>query len=502
MIKQLKKSDVTMSPFNAAKAWEMFNIENDNTVLIEQNNDLVAMDYNDYTTGNPILNRDCNIALEEQDNDLSIYEEGISGSIKFDPYTDPKNDDGTYKTLVYNQINKAFYNNYKNPTEIFGMENIDFPLSKTNRYLADNFRMFTIPQQMFGDKLVPGSVQLYDTAFDDNVVVLDDKVGNLVAGENLFSKIQEVRPLGNTLLQGNVINGCSGYIPPTVLAFSSDGGFESGPYISWENHTASMLVLNSIARNYFEATRFLTSGDNACQGAGVYNGYQGQCGDLIGPSQSIWAAMGNHDRSDMGGISGFKTYFGYTNEYYTWTEGNVQGFVLYETDATGGHELAVGSPQYLWLSQSLSSSMEDPTISWRIVQVHAPALCSPSSHVQNTDLNNIPWENWGVNAVFSGHNHVVERLESGSVAFFVCAGISNQKTGYPINTPSPYQKWWFTDATTGVYNYNSGYVYILIEASLTNLSISFYSGSNKLSDIGTTNIPNAIMSGYSLVLTK
>jgi hypothetical protein len=83
------------------------------------------------------------------------------------------------------------------------MENIDFPLSQTNRYLADNFRMFTIPQRMFGDKLVEGTIRFYDTAFDDNVDIYDDRVGNLIASKNLFSKVQEIRTLGNLVITGS-----------------------------------------------------------------------------------------------------------------------------------------------------------------------------------------------------------------------------------------------------------------------------------------------------------
>lgn len=228
MLKQLKKTDVMTSPFRATKARELYNVQNPDQVILEQDSASViipdtpvALDYVDYITGTPLLNRDCDIALEQQADDLAIYEEGISGSVKtFNSASADKNlNTGTYKELLYNQMYRAFYNNYRNPTEIFGMENVDFQLNKTNLYLADKFRMFTIPRLVMGDKISPGSVQFQDTSFDDNVNVQDDANGNLIAGYDLFSKIQEVRVLGNWILQGTSSYTCLTYYdgPPIFI---------------------------------------------------------------------------------------------------------------------------------------------------------------------------------------------------------------------------------------------------------------------------------------------
>ena len=215
MIKQIAKSSKTVSPFIAVKEWELFNTANSDVVLIEppggEPEYAVALDYVDYSGPNPLLNRECDIALEQQEDDVAIYQEGVSGSGFFDPSIDDKNADGTFKRLVYDQTEKAFYNQYRNPLEIFGMENIDFPLSRTVRNIGDRFLLFTIPQLIMGDKLVPGTVQMYDTSLDDNVSIYDDALGNLVAGNNLFSKVQEVRTLGNSLFTGSVPNACVTY---------------------------------------------------------------------------------------------------------------------------------------------------------------------------------------------------------------------------------------------------------------------------------------------------
>ena len=208
MLKQISKSNTILSPFDAVKSWNLSNIDNEDIPLTDDTSE-IALEYNDYTSGTGVLNRQCNIALEQQVDDKAVYEEGISGSGFFNPDTDSRNNDGTYKRLVYNQIEKAFYNNYRNPLEIFGMDNIDFPLSNTDRIISSNFLMFNIPRRIMGDKIVPGSVEFFDTNLDDNVTIYDDTYGNLIAGENLFSKIQEVRSLGNVIVQGTVVNECS-----------------------------------------------------------------------------------------------------------------------------------------------------------------------------------------------------------------------------------------------------------------------------------------------------
>lgn len=220
MIKHINHQNISVTPFIAVKEWEFFNTDNDIGIAVESaivstdDSDIISLDFIDYNTGtNPTLNRECNITLEQQVDDKVIFEEGVSSSYKiFDTASQPRNYNGTYKALVYTQIANAFYNKYHNPIQIWGMENIDFPLSNTTRYIANNFKMFTIPRKIFGEKLVEGSVQFYDNSFDDNVNIYDDKFGNLVASKNLFYKVQEIRTIGNT-----IFDGTSSYVCPPPI---------------------------------------------------------------------------------------------------------------------------------------------------------------------------------------------------------------------------------------------------------------------------------------------
>lgn len=207
MIKQLGKHDRLLSPFVAARQWALSNVDGQDLVLTEAtgSEESVALEFVDYSSGTPFVNRECDIALEQQPNDLAIPEAGKSGSGTFFPDREPTNQKtNTFKRLVYDQIQRAFYNDYRNPLQIFGIENIDFPLSKTDRFIGNEFLMFTIPRNIFGDRLTEKTIQMFDHTFDDNLTIADDGDGNLIAGLNLFSKVQEIRRFGNiteTLLE-------------------------------------------------------------------------------------------------------------------------------------------------------------------------------------------------------------------------------------------------------------------------------------------------------------
>lgn len=204
MLKNLKRSDIQVTPFVATKPWVITNFQNQDLLLWESGsltNNFISQEFIDYQTGNdlPILNRECNIALEQQNNDVILYEEGEKITGTFSEETDPKNNTGTYKRLVYTTTKNCFYNDYNDPTKMFGMEHIDFPLSNTKKILSDKFRSFNVPKSCFGEKMLENSILLVDNSLDDNFVITDDGDGNIVIKDNVFCKSQEVRPILNSI---------------------------------------------------------------------------------------------------------------------------------------------------------------------------------------------------------------------------------------------------------------------------------------------------------------
>jgi hypothetical protein len=124
---------------------------------------------------------------------------GQVGNGHFNENTELKNIDGTYTRLIYSQIRNTFYNSTNNPVNTFGMENIDFGLSNTNRHIDEDFLLMNIPQPIFGNTILPNSVAMNKFSTDDDVVVYDDGYGNMLAGNNIFYKIQEVRHFENVI---------------------------------------------------------------------------------------------------------------------------------------------------------------------------------------------------------------------------------------------------------------------------------------------------------------
>jgi hypothetical protein len=264
MIKHINHQNFSTTPFVAAKSWDLYNIQNDDIVLLETSSSNqtefgVSMDYLDYTSGTPTLNRSCNIALENQDADMLSFQEGITGSGMFDSASAERNVDGTYKALVHNQIKNAFYNRRNNPTQIFGTEYIDLPLGRTERFLSDYFRMFTIPREVFGEKIQPLSVRFTDNNLDDNVTIQDDGYQNLTAGADLFSKVQEVRafryPTGsNLILDGFISNSCAIYDDTIVTASASDAmGISPGFYYGLTQEEQRMDT-GSVTMGFYSAS--------------------------------------------------------------------------------------------------------------------------------------------------------------------------------------------------------------------------------------------------------
>jgi hypothetical protein len=249
MIKDLKRYQLKLTPFQATKNWELDNIFNDNLLLLEQTGSdgsdiALGLEFLEYGDGSesPQTGSACDISLEQQDADRALFKEGQNISGLFYPDSDPKNSDGTYKRLVYSQYKSSFYNDFRNPTEIWGVENIDFELSKTKRYLAQGIQVFEIPRLVYGDKILPKSVVMHNQSQDNEYVVMDDGDGNLIAGINLFSHVQEIGKFGNDFTVGSsgFCNDYFNHVPPpsnspsgsTVLIVSSGSAVLSWSYSS------------------------------------------------------------------------------------------------------------------------------------------------------------------------------------------------------------------------------------------------------------------------------
>lgn len=229
MLKTLKRDDTTLSPYIATKNWDLSNIANTDLILAENGNP-VAVENVTYEFLQTIPNYNCKLAKEDQPNDLAIFREGLKTSGLFYPDLDPQNIDGTYKRMVYSQIKTMFYNNYRNPTQIWGTEKIDFDLSGTKKFLSDLIKVFYIPTSIMGEKIIEGSVQVKDNTLDNDYLITDDGQNNLFAGTNLFSKQQEIGKHPNIFATGSD-SFCNSYFNNSNI-FNSFSGSLSG--LMWQ----------------------------------------------------------------------------------------------------------------------------------------------------------------------------------------------------------------------------------------------------------------------------
>ena len=251
MIKLLKKYQVQLTPFEATKDWSLSNVNNDDLLLPEDTGSEVAIaqEIIDYSSGFPVDNYICDIALEQQDDDLAILEDGLKITGIFYPDIDPTNNDGTYKRSIYYQIRTMFYNMYRDPTEIWGLENIDFELSKTKRKLSDKFRLINIPRNVFGDKITPKSLNIFDNTLDNDYSITDDGNGNVFAGTNLFSHQQEIGEYKNEFDSSSASSYCDLYnhitssIDDLLIDFTGSP-YISGPYDTFEGYNTGSVPLN------------------------------------------------------------------------------------------------------------------------------------------------------------------------------------------------------------------------------------------------------------------
>ena len=204
MIKSLNRDDIQVTPFIAAKTWNLQNIEGNDVLLwvsgsLSGSLSLTYIDYGDGSSTYPITSSDCGLALVPQSNDVTLnYQRGIKTSGIFFPSSsqyyssasNPINIDGTYMGLVYNTNKNLFYNTYDNPTQIWGLENIN--LHTSNRILTDSMDVFNLSRFQFGEKIVPNTVIIQDNAGEIDYTIIDDGKTNLILNGDYFSKFQTV----------------------------------------------------------------------------------------------------------------------------------------------------------------------------------------------------------------------------------------------------------------------------------------------------------------------
>jgi hypothetical protein len=132
----------------------------------------------------------------------------------------------------------------------------------------------------------------------------------------------------------------------------------------------------------------------------------------------FYASLGNHDSPDNKNYPPF--HMG-GQRYYSYAAKQVRFFVL-DTDSLDPAQLA-------WFEGALKAATEP----WKICYFHHPLYSDGGTHGSDVNLRTVLeplFLAYGVNAVFSGHDHIYERITpQKGIYYFVCGSAGQLRPG-------------------------------------------------------------------------
>lgn len=135
---------------------------------------------------------------------------------------------------------------------------------------------------------------------------------------------------------------------------------------------------------------------------------------LLDAGVTFYASLGNHDEQN----NRFYTPWNMNGErYYTYTKKNVRFFALDSNN--------MDPKQVNWLRKELQTATE----AWKVAYFHHPLYSSAERHGSEIDLRRVLeplFVRYGVNAVFSGHDHVYERIRPQKGIYYFVSGAAGQ----------------------------------------------------------------------------
>jgi tartrate-resistant acid phosphatase type 5 len=222
-------------------------------------------------------------------------------------------------------------------------------------------------------------------------------------------------------------------------------------------------------------------------------------GSAYGPGATVnnyFPILGNHDWDE--GVASYSNYFTLPEanatsgeRYYSFQRGSVEFFMLDADSRESGAGFdgrSIGTTQYEWAKNAITNS----TASWQIVMFHQPAYSYATSHAPSTTMR-WAFQSWGVDAIFSGHNHNMQDLTindpaTGNVGLPYFVQGASGKTGLYRITGAP-------ALATGNWSNDSSYGFSLVTADETSARVEFYDAggsllrSRNLSQIAATSVP-------------
>lgn len=153
------------------------------------------------------------------------------------------------------------------------------------------------------------------------------------------------------------------------------------------------------------------------------------------PSNRFFPCLGNHDwlTADARPYLDYFTLPG-NERYYSFTRGPAQFFCL-DSDKREPDGVTPDSLQGQWLQQALQQS----TAVWRIVYFHHSPYSSGFAHGSHTgECAHMMWpfQDWGVDVVLSGHDHIYERVHTNGLVYII-NGLGGDSRDKLLRRPVP-----------------------------------------------------------------
>lgn len=212
----------------------------------------------------------------------------------------------------------------------------------------------------------------------------------------------------------------------STLRFAVFGDYGDGSAAGPANVAALVEVL--------DPDFIVTTGDNSydfpdydLNVGQFYSGFIGSYQGQNGPGAAVnrfFPSLGDHEYSD-GGIEPYVEYFTLpgegvkststsgTERYYDFEIGPVHVFVL-NVQPQEPDGVSPRSIQGRWLQEQLAASSSP----WQVVVSPIPPFSSGDNHGSDPGVQ-WPYDDWGADAVFSGDDHVYERIVHDGLPYFV-----------------------------------------------------------------------------------
>jgi hypothetical protein len=199
---------------------------------------------------------------------------------------------------------------------------------------------------------------------------------------------------------------------PDSVKFAAIGDMGSGERPQYEVGEQMAAV-----RKRFPFDFVITLGDNlygSQRPADFVKKFELPYKSLLDAGVKFHASLGNHDERNN---KFYKLWNMDGQSYLSYAKKNVRFFVLESN--------YMDSKQLQWFDRALRDAQED----WKIAYFHHPLYSSARRHGSEVDLRVLlepMFVRYGVNVVFSGHDHVYERLRPQKGVNYFVAGSSGQ----------------------------------------------------------------------------